>query len=62
MKRNKLKLNRETVRLLEPQLHEVHGGRANQPTDQTSIHLTCYTCVSCQVSCGGTCVYTCFAC
>jgi hypothetical protein len=57
MKR-KLKLNRETVRLLEePHLHEVQGGAAG--TAQCTLYISCGSCV---VSCGGTCVHTCFTC
>jgi hypothetical protein len=58
MKRTKLKLNRESIRLLEPHLEGALGGRPNGPTDTTSIHVTCYTCVTCGFSCGGTCNYT----
>lgn len=57
MKR-KLKLNRETVRLLEePHLHEAQGGAAG--TAQCTLYISCGSCV---VSCGGTCVRTCFTC
>jgi hypothetical protein len=55
MKR-KLQLNRETVRLLQTQqLEDVQGGTRTK--DPWYISLT-----SCNISCGGTCDYTCLAC
>jgi len=57
MKR-KLKLNRETVRLLEDaQLTDAQGAAIG--TNQCTWYISCGSCV---VSCGGTCVITCFAC
>ena len=60
MKR-KLRLNRETVRLLETsQLDGVQGAAIG--SNLCSAYVTCHTCVTCNVSCGGTCAYTCFVC
>jgi hypothetical protein len=60
MKR-KLKLNRETVRLLgAPDLDAARGGMATTGTFNPSDRITCHTCVSCVVSCAGTCTPSCF--
>jgi hypothetical protein len=61
MKRKKLTLNRDTVRLLDSSLADVHGGRATTGTNP-SDHITCFSCATCIVSCAGTCVVSCFAC
>lgn len=63
MKR-KLTLNRETVRLLDSShLQGAHGGAATTGSFNPSDRITCNagnTCVSCHVSCGGTCQVSCF--
>ena len=57
----RLTLNRETVRVLTvPELEAAPG--ANNSTPFTCASCINVTCVSCRVSCGGTCQITCFVC
>ena len=61
MKRNKLRLHRDTVRNLEDsEVRDAQGGAATGVV--TCIPSIVRTGCSCVVSCGGTCQATCFTC